>query len=825
MSKPTDPASIINSYTPNIIVDSIIASIITGKKSGQFSLKTIGMILLSSSIPEIKKAITDFIPWLIQNFKDFAFTIGLFMTNFIKMFIGINNLNKWNKWKSVKSTDNVNSFTLALLTDYRPKITIDFKIDNPSIFSDFVSYVLKDGHYDSDVKGFNVTTYNSNTQELLIKNIHFPIAYNNYNLHCYLHNDLVIKKHSEQSYEKISSSSNDSSLMSLDDLTNYYNSICVHRFGYGSNAISWKDFKSQKFIQSLSFLNIVVGDVVADRVITKFKSIVAYFNTKNWNDDDLIEYYGNETKLYRLNMSKNQTDSYDIMTYYHKDTLPYKYDELYNNSIISPVSTYMDCVMGLKQYSMTWIIGLISIELLNDYVIKMTHQYLIVFKINNIDTNHEIVSMTPMYGKLNQYVKIDKIDDQLINSNLHKVRMFNTPLNDLNRQHHSENKGTVIQVAGTTSYKLTVSAGNEKENECQMTPDTISNLFKDAFTNVVISRSSAVKKPISIYNISVIKKEITPKATSSLNVPQQNVEESINIANVSNITNMKYENEIKCEKMSECKKSLKTLYLKEDEEKRILSLIKLFTSNELYDKLEIQRQVGILISGLPGTGKTTLLKVLAYEFQLPLYYANLGELTTIGQFKMVSDYIFIKNGGGFLVMEDVDTQTDILLQRKEFEEPQRSCISSFDEGMSLSSKTDNVNMNGDDHPLNQSWFLNWQQGSNTPPNLVYAMSTNYHNKLDSAVTRSGRINVTIKFTECDSHQLKTIFNSIIGHPLDDNLAENFLKKFIENRNENENESKSKHSYYLTPAVVIERLTQHYYDIDLTDEQRLNAINF
>lgn len=149
----------------------------------------------------------------------------------------------------------------------------------------------------------------------------------------------------------------------------------------------------------------------------------------------------------------------------------------------------------------------------------------------------------------------------------------------------------------------------------------------------------------------------------------------------------------------------------------ILSDIQKFLDDEKkYTELGIPWHRGYLFHGPAGTGKTSLIKALAAEMGLDLWYAALGDMKEDGG---LIDLVAGVRPRGILLLEDVDS-FGAARDREEKEEK--------DAGMGVST----------------SALLNALDGVVTPHGLITIMTTNHVKKLDPAILRSGRADRVIK---------------------------------------------------------------------------------
>lgn len=131
-----------------------------------------------------------------------------------------------------------------------------------------------------------------------------------------------------------------------------------------------------------------------------------------------------------------------------------------------------------------------------------------------------------------------------------------------------------------------------------------------------------------------------------------------------------------------------------------------------YNRLALPWHRGYLFHGQPGTGKTSLVKGLAHEFKLDLWYVPLGDLTAEAS---LINLLAEVSPRSLLLLEDVDT-VHLTHERDEHGDT------------SAGQKT-----------INLSSLLNALDGVATPHGLITVMTTNHYDRLDKALTRAGRM--------------------------------------------------------------------------------------
>jgi len=176
------------------------------------------------------------------------------------------------------------------------------------------------------------------------------------------------------------------------------------------------------------------------------------------------------------------------------------------------------------------------------------------------------------------------------------------------------------------------------------------------------------------------------------------------------------------------KRKLDTIILDPDIKKNIKSVIDRYNNEDLKNKLKsfgINHKLNLVLSGLPGTGKSSLMICIASILDKDLATVDFNDKITDAGFikalnRMPSDCLF--------ALEDIDS---LYINRDKSLENNKisfSCILNFLDGMY--SKSDQVTI----------------------------ITTNHLDKLDKAIIRPMRIDKIFKFSYCSKYQSETIFN-------------------------------------------------------------------
>jgi len=255
-----------------------------------------------------------------------------------------------------------------------------------------------------------------------------------------------------------------------------------------------------------------------------------------------------------------------------------------------------------------------------------------------------------------------------------------------------------------------------------------------------------------------------------------------------------------------------------EEKEKVIDILNRFTNErELYEKLGKPWQLGILLEGEPGCGKTSFIKAIARYFDRSIKDMQFNRMKTIDDLEGCINCIEYENKNMdidkvIMVAEDFDCMTDIAKSRtleksekedaikrqeKKRQETQNQINSmKSDEAKAImhaitNDKDDFVNLcsigpvlKKNDRDITLSSLLNILDGIYSYNGRIIIFSTNHPELIDEACLRSGRIDLRIKFKRAS---LKVLYEMIsywykcYDEFYHKNLSEEFEKLWIEYR--------------------------------------------
>lgn len=241
--------------------------------------------------------------------------------------------------------------------------------------------------------------------------------------------------------------------------------------------------------------------------------------------------------------------------------------------------------------------------------------------------------------------------------------------------------------------------------------------------------------------------------------------------------------EVVATEINEIYKNFNTLYLRKDDSDKLKNILEMFyENNDLMMEMGIPNKLGILLHGIPGTGKSSAIAAIATYLKKNVYCVDFKTIKTNSDFMLVVDYVNKHCvGGGILTFEDFDAMGSVLHKREH--------------------KSSDVTTTGLHNSINETltldYILNVFQGSLTPSGFVFIATTNHLNMLDDALYRDGRFDVKIEMKLCDHYQIQCIYNKLLRR----DVPQRILKKIKEDK--------------WTPANIIFRVI-HYVKGDHDD---------
>ena len=197
------------------------------------------------------------------------------------------------------------------------------------------------------------------------------------------------------------------------------------------------------------------------------------------------------------------------------------------------------------------------------------------------------------------------------------------------------------------------------------------------------------------------------------------------------------------------KRSMSTVYLKENQQEELMESVNKFFSKDtrdIYLSFGIPYKCVNLIHGPPGTGKTSVIKSVASSVDCDLYILPISKdmLDThlVDAFSYINDN---EEKERIIVIEDIDTL--------------------FDENRK---KDDNSN------GITLQAFLNCLDGFTCVEGTMLFLTANKPEVLDYAMIRSCRIDYKMKLDYADEYQTKKMFQTFL--PDQEDKFKNFYKK-------------------------------------------------
>ena len=189
------------------------------------------------------------------------------------------------------------------------------------------------------------------------------------------------------------------------------------------------------------------------------------------------------------------------------------------------------------------------------------------------------------------------------------------------------------------------------------------------------------------------------------------------------------------------KRTLDTIFLDRAFLGEMVSAVgKFLTDKEWYAARGIPYKLIMLFEGGPGTGKTSTAGALASHFDMPVYIVNINSVRDDDQ--LLTMFMNVRERS-IILLEDIDGASAAKPRKKKPKDTSTADkdTSTAEDGGPPQKPEDDSDSQG----VTISGLLNALDGIAYPEEVILIMTTNHADKLDSALTRDGRVDYRAVF--------------------------------------------------------------------------------
>ncbi len=220
-------------------------------------------------------------------------------------------------------------------------------------------------------------------------------------------------------------------------------------------------------------------------------------------------------------------------------------------------------------------------------------------------------------------------------------------------------------------------------------------------------------------------------------------------------------------KTAKPKRDINSIYTNNNEAKNLLSDVKAFLDKrDIYEKTGMPYKFVGLLTGTPGTGKTSTIHAIASEIGLGVRFISMDKEDFYDIARALTDSR--KNGrpGEIIVIEDIDCMSygvasnrDVSGTHEIFKDYKQSRNEDEENDGFSSGKRDYISLGS---------ILNILDGIITPVGTIVFLTTNHPEMLDRALLRDGRIDAKYNFTNFTPETVKRLtkdqLNIVLQNP-------------------------------------------------------------
>jgi len=212
-------------------------------------------------------------------------------------------------------------------------------------------------------------------------------------------------------------------------------------------------------------------------------------------------------------------------------------------------------------------------------------------------------------------------------------------------------------------------------------------------------------------------------------------------------------------------------YLFFPEKLNIIRLLEDYKKHQLFNGL-MYNNLGVLLYGLPGTGKTSLIYAIANYLNKNVYSIDYKGLKTISDFMEEvtkhKEEIIVFDEFDFM-LEEFTKNDDSLFMISLLEQSLKNEKLTKEERSEIMSKIERISMEHK-YKLSFSFFLQWFDGLYSSSNRIIIATTNNIDKIDSRLIRPGRFSVKLCFEKMERKCVKELLEYIFKTKIDKKIT-------------------------------------------------------